>query len=207
MGRHKLDHDVHPRALTEGPPPHSEPPPGGNIRVRTVFALALVLVLSWQLPLQAQQERGDVELQFTGTVLSTTGRQLTTTSGIVKAKVGYFVTDRVEFGVFPSLLFAETRVEVAGVSQTNRETRFGLGAFGAYSFLAADATTVPYLGLQFYRIDLTDENETGWAGVNGGLKFYISRTTAFDVGANYLLGLGDEGGALFLFQFGLSFLL
>jgi hypothetical protein len=175
--------------------------------MRIRIAITLVVLLSWQAPLSAQQERGDVELQFSGLVLSTVGQELSTTSGIFQAKTGYFFTDRVELGVFPSLLFSQTRVQVAGGRQTVSETKVGFGVFGVYSFLAADATTVPYLGAQFYRIDLTDEDETGWAGVNGGLKFYITRNTAFDVGANYLLGLGDAGGALILFQVGLSFLL
>jgi len=125
-----------------------------------------------------------------GTILSTVGEQTSNSSGIIQAKGGYFITDRIEIGAFPSLLFSRVDVDlVGGGRQTFSETKVGLGVFGSYSFLAADAMTVPYLGAQLYRIDLTDEDEVGWAGVNGGLKFYINRTTALDVGANYLLGL------------------
>ncbi len=174
---------------------------------------ALVLLFGLQLwvlsgPLQAQQEQGDVELQFAGSVLSTVGQDGGSfTSGILKTKMGYFVTDHVELGVFPSVLFDRVTVEQGNERETFSATRFGMGLFGTYSFLMEDATTVPYVGMQFYRIDLTDEDEVGWIGANGGFKFYISRTTAFDVGGNLLMGLGDRGGALVLFQAGLSFLL
>lgn len=175
--------------------------------MRIRIAIVLVLLLSWQGPLDAQQEMGDVELQFSGLVLSTVGSDVSTTSGILQAKAGYFFTDRVQLGAFPSLLYSRTRVQTVGGAQTISETKVGMGVFGVYSFLAADATTVPYVGAQFYRIDLTSDDETGWLGANGGLKVYINRNTAFDVGANYLLGLGDSQGALILFQLGLSFLL
>ncbi len=180
------------------------------MKARTAAALVLLVGTHlWALPApaQAQQEAGDLELQFTGSVLSTVGQDGGSfTSGVFKTKVGYFVTDHVELGAFPSLLFARVTVEQGDVSQTVSDTRFGMGVFGTYSFLMEDATTVPYLGAQFYRIDLTDDNETGWAGVNGGFKFYISRTTAFDLGGNFLMGLGDRGGALLLMQAGVSFL-
>lgn len=175
--------------------------------MRTRTAVVLALLLSWQAPLDAQQERGDVEFQFSGLVLSTVGSDVSTTAGILQAKAGYFFTDRVQLGAFPSVLYSRTRANAPGGTQTVSETKVGMGVFGVYSFLAADATTVPYLGAQFYRIDLTDDDETGWAGVNGGLKLYISRSTAVDLGGNYLLNLGDRGGALILFQVGLSFLL
>jgi len=176
----------------------------------TAAALALLVgVHLWgtPAPLQAQQEAGDLELQFTGSVLSTVGQDGGSfTSGVFKTKVGYFVTDHVELGAFPSLLFARVTVERADRPETISETRFGMGVFGTYSFLMEDATTVPYVGAQFYRIDLTDDDETGGAGGNGGFKFYISRTTAFDLGGNFLMGLGERGGALLLMQAGISFL-
>lgn len=176
--------------------------------MRPYTALALVLLAGVPAPLDAQQAQGDKEVQFSGSLLTTIGQEdVSTTSGIVQAKLGYFVTDRTEIGVFPSVLYSRTRVETRVGTQTLEDTRFGMGAFGTYSFLAEDATTVPYLGAQFYRIDVTDDDETGWVGGSGGFKFYLSRTTAFDVGGNLLLGLGDSGGTLMLFQVGLSFLL
>lgn len=158
----------------------------------------------------AQQQQGDMELQFAGSLLSTVGQDGgSLTSGLVKAKGGYFVSDRVEVGAFPSIVFTRVTTEpvFGGGEETVTDTRFGLGVFTTYSFLAEDATTVPYVGAQLYRIDLTDEDETGWAGLNGGVKFYLNRTTAFDMGGNVLAGLGERGGALVLFEVGLTFLL
>lgn len=159
-------------------------------------------------PLSAQQERGDIDLQFNGSVLTVVGQEgATFTSAIFHAKGGYFVTDHVEIGAFPSLMIQRTGAGEAWAGETQTESKLGMGVFATYSFLAEDAATVPYLGVQGYRIDLTDEDETGWIGANGGLKFYFNPSVAFDVGANYLVGLGDRGGALILFQMGLGFLL
>lgn len=181
------------------------------MKATTAFALILLAGGAWHAPVQAQQQQGDLELQFSGSVFSTVGRDGgSLTAGLVQSKVGYFVSDRVQIGAFPSLVFSRATVESVGLpegSETVSDTRFGLGVFGTYSFLAEDASTVPYLGGQLYRIDLTDEDETGWAGVNAGVKLYLNRTTAFDMGGNFLVGLGQSDGSLVLFQVGLDFLL
>jgi hypothetical protein len=172
--------------------------------------LVLILLLAVASPLPAQQEAGDIELQFTGSILTTMGQDRgSITLGIFQAKGGYFLTDRIEVGGFPSVTFVRATVQPDDwpTEVTTSETKVGLGIFGTYSFLAADATTVPYVGAQFYRIDLTDEDETGWLGASLGLKFYMTPRTAFDVGGNGLVGLGNDGGILLLFQMGLSFLL
>ncbi len=178
-----------------------------SIRTALLLFLPLVFVSSLT-PLHAQQQQGDKELQFSASFLSTMGQEgVSVTSALVQAKGGYFLTDRVEIGAFPSLVYARGRVEIAGQWQTVSESKLGMGVFSSYSFLSDDAMTVPYLGAQFYKMDLTDDDETGWLGANAGVKFYLNRSTAFDVGGNYLIGLGDGGGALVLFQVGLSFLL
>ncbi|TVP56433.1 MAG: hypothetical protein EA351_07890 [Gemmatimonadales bacterium] len=178
-----------------------------RIRTALLFLLSLVLVPATS-PLQGQQQQGDKELQFSASFLSTVGQEGVSASfAMVQAKGGYFLTDRIEIGAFPSLVYASSRVEVLGQWQSVSDTKLGMGVFTSYSFLADDAMTVPYVGAQFYRMDLTDDDETGWIGANAGVKFYLNRSTAFDVGGNYLVGLGDMGGALILFQVGLSFLL
>lgn len=178
------------------------------MKATTAFALILLAGAAWHAPVQAQQQQGDLELQFSGSVFSTVGRDGgSLTAGLVQSKLGYFVSDRVQIGAFPSVVFSSTTVDLPGGSETVSDTRFGLGVFGTYSFLAEDASTVPYLGGQLYRIDLTDEDETGWAGVNAGVKIYLNRTTAFDMGGNFLVGLGQSDGSLVLFQVGLDFLL
>jgi hypothetical protein len=177
--------------------------------VRKILPIPAVLSLALLVaPLGAQQEQGDTELQFAGAFFSTVGQEnISISQGLFQAKVGYLVTDRVQVGGFPSLVVQRTRFGSGALAQTDTDTKLGMGLFTVYSFLAEDAATVPYLGGQVYRMDLTDEDETGWLGVTGGFKFYLSPRTALDAGANYLVGLGDAGGALILFQFGMSFLL
>lgn len=175
-----------------------------SIALLALFVLPAFLVA----PAGAQQEQGDTELQFGGALFGTVGQDnVSVTQGLFHAKVGYQVTDRVQVGGFPSLLVQRIRVGSGQVAQTDTDTKIGMGVFAVYSFLAEDAVTVPYVGGQLYRIDITDDDETGWAGVTGGFKFYLNPRTAFDVGANYLFGLGDSVGALILVQVGLSFFL
>ena len=171
-------------------------------------ALLLLLVsLAWYAPLAAQQQAGDREVQLSGSVLASAGEEGGSQAlAIVQAKVGYFVTDRVQLGAFPTLSYTRVTVETAGGELRASDTRLGFGAFGTYSFLAADAMTVPYVGGQIYKIDLTDSEAQTWVGANAGLKYYFNRNMAFDAGGNALLGTGDAGGILVLFQFGLSYL-
>lgn len=179
-------------------PPSTSPRP---------ILLLLVLTLAWQAPLAAQQQAGDREVQLSGSVLASAGEEGGSQAlAIVQAKVGYFVTDRVQLGAFPTLSYTRVTVETAGGELRASDTRLGFGAFGTYSFLAEDAMTVPYVGGQIYKIDLTDSEAQTWVGANAGLKYYFNRNMAFDAGGNALLGTGDAGGILVLFQFGLSYL-
>lgn len=158
--------------------------------------------------LVAQQAQGDIEVQFTASVFSTVGQdEVSRTTALLQAKGGYFITGRIEVGAFPSLVLDRTRIRTGGVWQTDSETKVGFGVFSNYSFLMEDARTVPYLGAQFYRIDLQNEDEGGWLGATGGFKLYLNRNMAIDLGGNYLVGVGDSQGALILFQAGVSVLL
>jgi hypothetical protein len=187
--------------------------PTGPVRLLPLLLPALLLALAGApVDARAQQQAGDIELQFIASLLGTVGGEgESKTQGTFQAKGGYFLTDRVEVGAFPGLVFTRATVRSPGwpnvPDQTISETRFGLGVFTTYSFLAADATTVPYVGAQFYRIDLSDEDEGGWIGGNAGLKFYFNPRTAFDVGGNALMGIGNSDGVLLHLQMGLSFLL
>ncbi|TVR58805.1 MAG: hypothetical protein EA422_15660 [Gemmatimonadales bacterium] len=145
----------------------------------------------------AQQQAGDIELQFTGTYFTTVGTDFSFASGIIQGKGSYFFTDRVELGAFPSLAISSSDSGVTDYS-------FGLGVFGSYSFLMEDATTVPYVGFQWWKQDL--DADVDWVGVNAGFKFFFSPQVALDLGANYLTDTSDSSQGLFLVQTGLSFL-
>ena len=199
------------------PPDRTVPPRWIRPRLPASISwlLSVILALSLMagpLPVAGQQAAGDVELQFVGSLLTTVGQDRGSQSqGLFQAKAGYFLTDRVEIGAFPSLTYARTTTRAPGwpdePDETTSETKVGMGVFSTYSFLTAGATTVPYVGGQFYRIDVTDEDEGGWLGVNAGLKFYLSERTAFDAGGNALAGVGGSEGVLLHLQVGLSFLL
>lgn len=164
-------------------------------------ALLILPVLLLASPVAAQQQKGDVELEFTGSLITTVGADQNSGIGIIQSKVGRFVTDRIELGAYPSL---ETRF-VGNVSVTT----VGFGLFGVYSFLQEDAMTVPYVGFFYYKSDVTEgfEANDNWLGVNGGFKVYVSPRMALDIGGNYLFGVSGQEGGLVMLLAGLSFLL
>jgi hypothetical protein len=165
---------------------------------RVLFAVLLLLTPLSLTPgsAAAQQQAGDIELQFSGTYFTTVGTDESFTSGIIQGKGSYFFTDRVELGAFPSLTIS--------TFGSTTDYSLGLGVFGSYSFLMEDATTVPYLGFQWWKQDL--DADVDWVGLNAGLKFFLSPQVALDLGANYLTDTSDTSRGLFLVQTGLSFL-
>ena len=186
--------------------------PRGSVLGLSILLCLLAPLMAAPLPALGQQAAGDVELQFVGSLLTTVGQDNgSETQGLFQAKAGYFLTDRIEVGAFPSLTLSRTTIRSDDwpdvPDQSSSETKVGMGVFSTYSFLTAGATTVPYVGGQFYRIDVTNEDEGGWLGVNAGLKFYLSERTAFDTGGNALMGVGQSEGVLLHLQVGLSFLL
>lgn len=156
-------------------------------------------------PLFAQQEQGDVELQLTGSYVSSVGDEdFAFKFGTFQGKLGYFFTDGLEIGAYPSLTISNTQ---SGFSAAETTTTLGAGVFLVYSVLTGDGSTAPYLGGQFFKNDLSNDEDQGNAGVNAGVKFYFNRYTAFDVGGTYLFPLEEGGINLFLLQAGISFLL
>lgn len=178
---------------------------GRRCRIAAVRVAALIVIavaLFAASPAVAQQEKGDVELEFLGSLTTTVGAEEGSGFGVIQSKLGRFVTDQWQLGAFPSL-------EVRFAAGTT-DTKLGGGLFAVYSFLRPDAMTAPYAGASFYKSDVTagfGANDY-WTGVNGGLKFYMDRNIALDMGGNYLFSLsGIEGkGHLLIMQAGLSFL-
>jgi hypothetical protein len=160
--------------------------------------LVLVAILVTTSPAAAQQEQGDIELELTGSLISTVGAGEASGMGILQSKLGRFVTDRWEVGAFPSL---EVRF---GEGTTN--TQIGIGLFATYSYLRPDAMTVPYLGGSYYKSDASRgfDADDSWFGVNAGLKFYLNSRMAFDMGLDYLFALQGQEGQLFIYRAGLS---
>lgn len=160
--------------------------------------LILLAALVAPIPAAAQQEEGDVELELTGTLITSVGAEEASGMGMMQAKVGRFVTDRWELGAFPSF---EVRF-----SEGTTDTRIGAGVFATYSYLQPDAKTVPYAGASYYKGDASTgfDAQDSWFGLNGGMKFYFNPRMAFDMGADYLFALQGQEGQLFIFRAGLS---
>lgn len=150
----------------------------------------------------AQQQQGDLELGLQGYYFTDTEGIIGV--GNISGKIGSFFTDALELGVSPSLTIATVST---GTGESETTTTFGAGAFLTYSFLMENATTVPYFGGQYFKSDFSDDEDSGAAGINAGVKFYFSRKAAFDVAGNYLFSLNENAdGGILLFSFGLSFL-
>jgi hypothetical protein len=184
------------------------------------YSLVVLLFLVPSVGAFAQQQKGDVKLQFLGSYMKTTGSSdFKFSMGQVSGEFGKYFTDHLELGIAPTLSVTSTSyttpevqyvggfpVGIVNVTTTNTTTTFGGSAFVNYSFLAGDARTVPYAGAHLYKQDFSKKLLT--AGLNVGVKFFITKKTALDVNGNYLFSLtsGDKTGML-LFGVGFSFLL
>lgn len=161
--------------------------------------ILLLAVLFTAAPAAAQQEKGDVELEFSGSLNTRLGTEDASGLALIQTKVGRFFTDRWQLGAFPSL-----EVQFAG---RTTDTRVGGGLFAVYSYLRPDAMTVPYGGASLYKRDLIAGfgAQDYWMGINGGMKFYVDHNIAVDMGGNYLFSLSGADGQLLIMQAGLSF--
>ncbi|MBI3111889.1 MAG: hypothetical protein HYZ01_09990 [Ignavibacteriales bacterium] len=170
--------------------------------MKTLLSCLIVVFLVVPSMLLGQQQQGDLELGFQGFYFTDTEGLIGV--GTLQGKIGSFFTDNLEIGFSPSLSIVTT-TGFDGESETT--STFGAGAFLTYSFLSENATTVPYFGAQYYKSDFDDEEDSGSAGINAGVKFYFTKKAAFDVSGNYLFSLNENAeGGLILISFGLSFL-
>jgi hypothetical protein len=188
------------------------------MRFQNVAALVLLFVFVASMSL-AQQQRGDVELQFQGSYFQTVGTDFTIGSGNISAKIGPYVTDALQIGIGPTLTITRTSATTTTVgppptyvvthkTESNTTTTFGSTAFLVYSILLRNAKAVPYFGAQYFKSDFSNTEDKGSIGINAGLKYYFAKKTAFDVSGNYLFTLNqDQQGGVILFAVGLSFLL
>lgn len=177
-----------------------------------IFTLLILAEFSF-----AQVEKGDKELQFTGSFYKTTGTDISISAGQIAFKLGRYVSDHLELGVAPTISITSSPTFDPVTFEIDNETTatFGVGIFGTYSFLSEDAKTMPYLGIQWFTPDLGGMDDgTGtivlqnFFGINAGIKVFVTEEINIDIGGNYLAGIGSntEGGTL-LFQIGLGIIL
>lgn len=179
----------------------------------TTFSAVFLLLVSVSGVSLAQQQQGDVELQLQGSYFTTFATDVSVNVGTIAGKFAPFITDNIQIGIGPTLTITTTTMTtVAPLSgrteeKSNTTVTFGSTVFITYSFLMRDARVVPYVGASFYKIDFGNPAERGWLGLNGGLRYYLTKRTSLDFSASYLKTLTEQKrGSMLLFSFGLSFL-
>ncbi|MGE0770931.1 MAG: outer membrane beta-barrel protein [Cyclobacteriaceae bacterium] len=149
----------------------------------------------------AQQQQGDLAIQFSGNYFS---QKVTFGDfeskyyvGNVYIKMGKFFTQNLEFGVKPNItFFPEDEFEVVNNEvKTKRKlrTNVGFGIYGTYSFLTADAKFMPYGGAEISYVPSGDESTVN-LGPYAGVKYFITEKINLDANISYLFGLGSTYG-------------
>ena len=147
----------------------------------------------------AQQEKGDLAVTFSGTFTAYKGFSY----GQIFGKVGYFVTKNVEVGAKPQILLGK------GFSGG------GLGVYGTYNFLTADAKLVPYAGMELSFLTIKAGGESSLSqtnlGLYGGSKYFVTERMNIDAGMNLSFNIANNSdvnlGTIFTFQVGIGFIL
>ncbi|HZX73194.1 MAG TPA: outer membrane beta-barrel protein [Cyclobacteriaceae bacterium] len=168
----------------------------------------------------AQQEKGDLAVQFSGnyyaqTVTSGT-TDIKTYGGSIYMKLGKFFTKNVEMGVKPNVTFfpdIESKI-VDGkiVTKTTLKSNVGFGIYGTYSFLTADAKMMPYAGAEISYVPSGTESTIN-LGPYAGLKYFITEKINLDGNMSYLINLGSSYetdvsiGGLFTFNIGVGIII
>ncbi len=177
--------------------------------MKYVVALMVAFLAVSASTASAQQQQGDREVSVNVYYYRTVGSDFAFGVGSIQGKFGMFLTDRLELGVAPTISISTTSTTdfFTGETESETTTTLGSGFFGSYSFLTANARTVPYVGGQYYVQDLDNAGDTSSIGINGGAKHYLTEKAFLDGSANYLMSLADgsEGGIL-LFTAGIGFL-
>ena len=163
----------------------------------TVIGAFLVIALS----IHAQQQQGDLAIQFSGNYFSQNvtfnDTKIKSFGGNIYVKLGKYFTQNLELGVKPNVgFFPETESEIVDgeiESETKLKANFGFGIYGTYSFLTADAKMMPYGGAEISYVPSGDESTVN-LGPYAGVKYFLSEKINIDANLSYLLGLGSTYG-------------
>lgn len=153
----------------------------------------------------AQQEQGDLSIQFSGNFTSQTieyrdfnndGFKTKLVSGNIYVKIGKFFTPNIEMGVKPNIYFSPkitANTREPGKPKTTLKTTVGFGLYGTYSFLTADAKFMPYGGAEVNYIPVGSEATVN-LGPYVGVKYFVTETINIDANINYLVNLASTYG-------------
>jgi hypothetical protein len=171
--------------------------------MKKVYALLLMLA---SFSTYAQQQAGDLSIQFSGNFATTKYKlgSYTTKSfnGNIYVKVGKFFTQNIELGLKPNIFFfteQKPNPKDAEDIKYSLKTNFGLGLYGTYSFLTSDAKFLPYAGAELNYLPLGDEASIN-LGPYAGVKYFLTERINIDANLNCLITLastmGNDPGSL-----------
>jgi outer membrane protein W len=165
--------------------------------MKILYTIAFVLLTHCLL---AQQQAGDLSIQFSGNYISQRividNKTTKIYAGSIYLKFGKFFTPNIELGVKPNLFFSpriETNPRDPNDTKTKLKTTLGLGLYGAYSFLTADGKFMPYCGVEVNYLPSGDEATVN-LGPYAGVKYFVTERINIDANINYLINLASTYG-------------
>jgi outer membrane protein W len=171
----------------------------------------------------AQQEKGDLAIQFSGNYYSQRikfgGETNRTLFGNIYIKMGKLFTPNLELGVKPNISFLlakESRLKGDKIETTEEfVTNVGFGVYGTYAFLTADGKFLPYAGAELNYVPVQNQATIN-LGPYAGVKYFVSERVNIDANLSFLLNLGStyeiprdaiQVGPLFTYNVGVGVIL
>ncbi len=169
---------------------------------------------------RAQAKGGDKEVQVQGNVISLMQPGSTNTSGSIIFGFGYFMSDRSQFLVSPTITISQDKGSVEIDPFTGRvltgagsgvTADLGLGAGYRLFFGAQSSKVKPYVGgdinIQSFKTDsggsIADKT---FLQAIGGVKNYLTERAALDFNARFGSSLKNSDFGLFMFTVGITYL-
>jgi hypothetical protein len=170
-----------------------------------LFKISVIVCTLLVLPAlaSAQAKRGDAEVAVGGSLFSVVSTGSSTSSGQFNFGVGYFVTDRFEVGIAPTLrVSADTQKATPEVRSgnivilpgspggTTWDVDAGLTTKGQFFFGAQGARVKPYAGgtltIQSFKTPEGGKmSDNLYSGALFGVKSYLNEKTAIDFSGEY----------------------
>ena len=161
--------------------------------MRVVLLFCFLVFLSSETFAQGEIEKGDSEINFSATYLTTTGDN-DFSVGLINFSYGYYVTDNFQLGIGPSLSISS--------SGSNTETTLSGLLFLNYNF-STKTKTIPYFTAYWYQFDFDIPKEASFTdlafvNVGFGVKNFFNRYVALDTKVTYGFSLAEnaDGGII-----------
>jgi outer membrane protein W len=160
------------------------------------FVTILAILTSFSV--YAQQEKGDLAIQFSGNYYSQKVKfaDITerTLNGNIYVKIGKYFTQNLEIGLKPAVTFKlQKEYELANNKLTIKDkfiTNVGFGIYGTYSFLTANGKFLPYGGAEINYVPV-EKDATVNLGPYAGAKYFVTERINIDGNLSWLMNLGS----------------